>query len=77
MEIYADDVRCSHGATVGALDDEQLFYLRSRGIPEHEARQILIDAFLDETIALVTDATAQTFCRAVLAARFAGKGDVA
>ncbi|MFT8419097.1 MAG: Fe-S cluster assembly protein SufD [Acetobacter sp.] len=75
LEIYADDVRCSHGATVGALDDEQLFYLRSRGIPEHEARQILIDAFLDEAIALVGDATAQTFCRATMAARFAGKGE--
>ena len=77
LEIYADDVRCSHGATVGALDDEQLFYLRSRGIPEQEARQMLIDAFLDEAIALVGDATAQAFCRAVLAARFGGKGDAA
>ncbi|MCH4026316.1 MAG: Fe-S cluster assembly protein SufD [Acetobacter fabarum] len=77
LEIYADDVRCSHGATVGALDDDQLFYLRSRGIPEQEARQMLIDAFLDEAIALVEDATAQTFCRAVMAARFAGKGESA
>lgn len=77
LEIYADDVRCSHGATVGALDDDQLFYLRSRGIPEQEARQILIDAFLDEAIALVVDATAQTFCRSVMAVRFAHKGEVA
>ena len=38
LEIYADDVKCSHGATVGELDAEQLFYLRSRGIPEAEAR---------------------------------------
>ncbi|PAL26252.1 Fe-S cluster assembly protein SufD [Acetobacter syzygii] len=75
LEIYADDVRCSHGATVGALDDDQLFYLRSRGIPVQEARQMLIDAFLDEAIALVVDATAQTFCRAVMAARFAQKGE--
>jgi Fe-S cluster assembly protein SufD len=77
LEIYADDVRCSHGATVGALDDDQLFYLRSRGIPEQEARQMLIDAFLDEAIALVEDTTAQTFCRAVMAAWFAGKGESA
>ncbi|KXV42362.1 ABC transporter permease, partial [Gluconobacter japonicus] len=46
LEIYADDVKCSHGATVGALDDEQLFYLRCRGIPETEARDILVRAFL-------------------------------
>lgn len=46
LEIYADDVACGHGATLGQLDDEALFYLRSRGIPEAEARQLLIDAFL-------------------------------
>ena len=38
LEIFADDVKCSHGATVGELDAEQLFYLRSRGIPDAEAR---------------------------------------
>jgi Fe-S cluster assembly protein SufD len=67
LEIYADDVRCSHGATVGALDDEQLFYMRSRGVPEAEARQMLIEAFLDETLALITHEGAQALCRAVLA----------
>ena len=46
LEIYADDVKCSHGATTGALDPEQLFYLRSRGIPEREARALLVHAFL-------------------------------
>jgi Fe-S cluster assembly protein SufD len=44
LEIYADDVKCSHGATVGELDAEQLFYLRSRGVPEGEARTMLIRA---------------------------------
>jgi Fe-S cluster assembly protein SufD len=38
LEIFADDVRCSHGCTIGQLDNEALFYLRSRGIPEKEAR---------------------------------------
>ncbi|MFT8367161.1 MAG: Fe-S cluster assembly protein SufD [Acetobacter papayae] len=66
LEIYADDVRCSHGATVGALDDEQLFYLRSRGVPEAQARQILIEAFLDETLGLISHAGAQALCRAML-----------
>ncbi|XAO71856.1 MAG: Fe-S cluster assembly protein SufD [Acetobacteraceae bacterium] len=52
LEIYADDVKCSHGATVGAIDDEQLFYLRTRGIDESRAREMLIEAFLMEVIAL-------------------------
>lgn len=58
LEIYADDVKCSHGATVGALDDEQLFYLRARGIPHTEARAILVRAFLLDALALVTDEAA-------------------
>jgi Fe-S cluster assembly protein SufD len=56
LEIFADDVKCSHGATVGELDAEQLFYLRSRGIPQAEARSILVRAFLAETLDLVADA---------------------
>ncbi len=50
LEIFADDVKCSHGATAGELDETQLFYLRSRGIPEVEARRLLIEAFLGEVI---------------------------
>jgi Fe-S cluster assembly protein SufD len=50
LEIYADDVKCSHGATVGEIDAEQLFYLRSRGVPHEEARAMLIRAFLAEAI---------------------------
>jgi Fe-S cluster assembly protein SufD len=50
LEIFADDVKCSHGATVGALDPEQLFYLRSRGVPGREARAILVRAFLAEML---------------------------
>jgi Fe-S cluster assembly protein SufD len=55
LEIFADDVKCSHGATVGELDAEQLFYLRSRGIPDHEARSILVRAFLAEALDPVTN----------------------
>ena len=51
LEIFADDVVCSHGATVGELDETHLFYLRSRGIDEAEARAMLIDAFLIEAVA--------------------------
>ncbi|MGH6912107.1 MAG: SufD family Fe-S cluster assembly protein, partial [Geminicoccales bacterium] len=46
LEIYADDVKCGHGATAGEIDDDALFYLRARGIGEAEARNILIEAFL-------------------------------
>jgi len=50
LEILADDVKCSHGATVGDLEEESLFYLRTRGIPEGEARQLLVEAFAAETL---------------------------
>src|SRR5207237_6567264 len=53
LEIYADDVKCSHGAAVGDLDEAALFYLRTRGIPNREARRMLIEAFAREAIELV------------------------
>ncbi len=59
LQIFADDVKCSHGATIGALDPEQIFYLRSRGIPEDAARAILIRAFLTEALEPVTDDAAR------------------
>ncbi len=45
LEIYADDVKCTHGATIGQIEEEQLFYLRSRGIEETSARNLLLYAF--------------------------------
>jgi Fe-S cluster assembly protein SufD len=59
LEIYADDVKCSHGATVGELDRDQLFYLRSRGLPEAAARSLLIQAFAAEAVEGVTDPVAR------------------
>ena len=56
LEIFADDVQCGHGATVGALDDELKFYLMARGIPEAEAESLLIQAFLGEAIEGIEDA---------------------
>ena len=50
LEIFADDVVCGHGTAIGALDDDALFYLRSRGIAERQARALLIRAFLEEVI---------------------------
>ena len=59
LEIYADDVKCSHGATVGALDADQLFYLRARGIPEPAARTMLIDAFLQDVVDTIAEGPAR------------------
>ena len=50
LEIYADDVKCSHGATVGELAEEQLFYLQARGIDRAAARALLIEAYVQETL---------------------------
>jgi len=57
LEIYADDVKCSHGATTGRLDEEPLFYLRSRGIPEAQARAILIQSFCGQAVEGISDET--------------------
>ena len=56
LEIYADDVKCSHGATTGKLDDEPMFYMQSRGIPEPLAKALLIEAFCGTAVDTVTDA---------------------
>ena len=50
LEIYADDVKCSHGATIGQLDEDQLFYLRSRGLAMEAARQVLVAAFAERLL---------------------------
>jgi len=55
LEIYADDVACSHGSTTGALDPTALFYLRTRGVPKADAEAMLIAAFTDEAIAEIAD----------------------
>lgn len=54
LEIFADDVVCAHGATCGALEESQLFYLMSRGLPRAEAESLLIEAFLDETFEAIS-----------------------
>ena len=50
LEIWADDVKCSHGCTIGQLDDEAMFYLRSRGIGKEKARAMILRAFAREVI---------------------------
>ena len=55
LEIYADDVKCSHGSTSGEIDATQLYYLRARGIPEAEAKMLLVLAFLAEALDEISD----------------------
>lgn len=69
LEIYADDVACSHGNTVGVLDEEALFYMRQRGIPEAEARALLIGAFVGEVVDRVEHDGARESLTAWVAAR--------
>ncbi len=67
LEIYADDVKCSHGATVGRIDEEQMFYLRSRGIRREDAQKMIIHAFAAE----ITESIANPVVREVVLARIA------
>ncbi|EKK3984785.1 Fe-S cluster assembly protein SufD [Cronobacter sakazakii] len=72
LEIYADDVKCSHGATVGRIDDEQMFYLRSRGINEQAAQQMIIYAFAAELTESIHDEALKQQVLARIGQRFAG-----
>ena len=69
LEIFADDVKCGHGGTVGQLDETALFYLRSRGVPVAEARGLLIYAFAGEMVELVRSAPLRAAARDLVAAR--------
>ena len=70
MEIYADDVRCSHGATTGQLDDEAMFYLRTRGIPYRAARAILLQAFARDVLDTIEVEALRAMLDARIEARF-------
>jgi Fe-S cluster assembly protein SufD len=69
LEIFADDVKCTHGATVGQLDDEQVFYLRSRGIPTDVARDILTVAFAGDVVRRIHIDTLREELGRILAAK--------
>ena len=73
LEIYADDVSCAHGNTVGALDEEALFYARSRGIPEPEARAMLTEAFVAEVVDRIEHAGARDVAASWVTARLRGE----
>lgn len=71
LEILADDVKCNHGATIGHLDEDALFYLRSRGIAERSAQMMLMRGFLQEVTAQIKQDSARGTLDAALAARLA------
>lgn len=71
LQIYADDVRCTHGATVGQLDEEAIFYLRSRGIGRESAREILTHAFAAEVTSTIRVESLRNYVEELLALRLA------
>ncbi|WP_338494871.1 Fe-S cluster assembly protein SufD [Erwinia aphidicola] len=72
LEIYADDVKCGHGATIGRIDEEQMFYLRSRGIDEAAAQRMIIYAFAAELTEAINDETLKEAVMQRIAQRFPG-----
>jgi len=71
LEIYADDVKCTHGATIGQIEEEQLFYLRSRGIDEVSARNTLLYAFAAECLDRMHEPAAREFAEGLIRERIA------
>lgn len=69
LEIWADDVKCSHGCTTGQLDDEALFYLQSRGIPKATAKAMLLYAFVGEVIESVKEESLRTYLDSIVSER--------
>ena len=57
LEIYADDVKCSHGSTTGNIDENSLFYLMSRGLTRDQANKMIVEGFLNEAIETITEPT--------------------
>ncbi len=70
LEIFADDVKCSHGATIGQIEDEALFYLKSRGIGDKTARGMLIHAFADEVVNAIKIETIRNYLEGILTNKF-------
>ena len=71
LEIYADDVKCTHGATIGQMDAAQLFYLRARGIAEADARNLLLYAFAAESLDRMANPVVREFAETLIRARIA------
>ena len=66
LEIYADDVKCSHGSTSGSLDDNSIFYLMSRGIKYEDAKKLLVNGFIIDAIEKITDIEIKKLIKEIL-----------
>jgi Fe-S cluster assembly protein SufD len=66
LEIYADDVKCSHGSTTGQLDENAIFYLRARGISEKSAKELLVSAFISEVLSRIENKEVFNFANTFL-----------
>lgn len=71
LEIFADDVKCSHGCTVGQLDEEALFYLRTRGISKEHAQSMLLRAFAEDVVAQIKNEPLRTYVESLIVGRLA------
>jgi Fe-S cluster assembly protein SufD len=70
LEIYADDVKCSHGSTTGQLDDEAIFYLRARGISEKSAKSLMVSAFIGDVIQKVENEAVKEYIFGIIEEKF-------
>jgi Fe-S cluster assembly protein SufD len=66
LEIYADDVKCSHGSTTGQLDESAIFYLRARGLSEKSAKSLLVSAFISDVLNKIDNQEVLDFIQSVL-----------
>ena len=71
LEIYADDVVCGHGSTAAELDEDMMFYMRARGIPPEEARELLIEGFIGEALDKIEDEAVREALAAIAKGRLA------
>ena len=75
LEIFADDVRCTHGATVGRMDEAGLFYMKSRGVPAETARRLLTYAFAADVLETIENETVKQALEQLTLERYAGSGN--
>jgi len=70
LEIFADDVKCSHGATIGQMDDEAKFYLKSRGIGEEASKGILLHAFASDVVTSIKIESVRNYIEEIITKKF-------
>jgi len=73
LEIWADDVKCSHGCTTGQLDEEALFYIQSRGIDKIQAKGLLLYAFAGEVLEHIKNESFKSYCTQLVEDRLGAK----